>query len=404
MSNKAISYAGPGKVEVIDTEYPEFVLKDGPGVNPANIGRKVDHGVILKTVATNICGSDQHMVRGRTTAPEGLVLGHEITGEVVEVGRDVEFVRVGDLVSVPFNIACGRCRNCKEGKTGICLNVNPDRPGSAYGYVDMGGWVGGQAEYVLVPYADWNLLKFPDKDQAMEKILDLTMLSDIFPTGFHGAVSAGVGVGSTVYVAGAGPVGIAAATSAHLLGAACVIVGDLNEDRLAQARSFGCETVDVSKGDPKDQIEQILGVPEVDCGIDAVGFEARGHGKDAATEAPATVLNSLMDITRAGGSLGIPGLYVTGDPGAADEAAKEGSLSMRFGLGFAKSHVFVTGQCPVMKYHRGLMQAILHDKVSIAKNVNATPIPLEDAPQGYADFDSGVAKKFVLDPHGLITA
>ena len=404
MSNKAISYAGPGKVEVIDTEYPEFVLKDGPGVNPANVGRKVDHGVILKTVATNICGSDQHMVRGRTTAPEGLVLGHEITGEVVEVGRDVEFVKVGDLVSVPFNISCGRCRNCKEGKTGICLNVNPDRPGSAYGYVDMGGWVGGQAEYVLVPYADWNLLKFPDKDQAMEKILDLTMLSDIFPTGFHGAVSAGVGVGSTVYVAGAGPVGIAAATSAHLLGAACVIVGDLNEDRLAQARSFGCETVDVSKGDPKDQIEQILGVPEVDCGIDAVGFEARGHGKDAATEAPATVLNSLMDITRAGGSLGIPGLYVTGDPGAADEAAKEGSLSMRFGLGFAKSHVFVTGQCPVMKYNRGLMQAILHDKVSIAKNVNATPIRLEDAPQGYADFDSGVAKKFVLDPHGLISA
>ena len=404
MSNKAISYAGPGKVEVIDTEYPEFVLKDGPGVNPANIGRKVDHGVILKTVATNICGSDQHMVRGRTTAPEGLVLGHEITGEVVEVGRDVEFIKVGDLVSVPFNIACGRCRNCREGKTGICLNVNPDRPGSAYGYVDMGGWVGGQAEYVLVPYADWNLLKFPDKDQAMEKILDLTMLSDIFPTGFHGAVSAGVGVGSTVYVAGAGPVGIAAATSAHLLGAACVIVGDLNEDRLAQARGFGCETVDVSKGDPKDQIAQILGEPEVDCGIDAVGFEARGHGKDASHEAPATVLNSLMDITRAGGSLGIPGLYVTGDPGAADEAAKEGSLSMRFGLGFAKSHVFVTGQCPVMKYNRGLMQAILHDKVSIAKNVNATPIRLEDAPQGYADFDSGVAKKFVLDPHGLISA
>ncbi|WP_432790325.1 formaldehyde dehydrogenase, glutathione-independent [Brevibacterium sp. K11IcPPYGO002] len=404
MSNKAISYAGPGKVEVIDTEYPEFVLKDGPGVNPANIGRKVDHGVILKTVATNICGSDQHMVRGRTTAPEGLVLGHEITGEVVEVGRDVEFVRVGDLVSVPFNISCGRCRNCKEGKTGICLNVNPDRPGSAYGYVDMGGWVGGQAEYVLVPYADWNVLKFPDKDQAMEKILDLTMLSDIFPTGFHGAVSAGVGVGSTVYVAGAGPVGIAAATSALLLGAACVIVGDLNEDRLAQARGFGCETVDVSKGDPKDQIAQILGEPEVDCGIDAVGFEARGHGKDAGHEAPATVLNSLMDITRAGGSLGIPGLYVTGDPGAPDEAAKEGSLSMRFGLGFAKSHVFVTGQCPVMKYNRGLMQAILHDKVSIAKNVNATPIRLEDAPQGYADFDSGVAKKFVLDPHGLISA
>ena len=402
MSNRAVSYAGPGRVEVIDTPYPEFELKDGPGVNPANVGRKVHHGVILRTIATNICGSDQHMVRGRTTAPEGLVLGHEITGEVVEVGRDVEFVQVGDVVSVPLNIACGRCRNCKEGQTGICLNVNPDRPGSAYGYVDMGGWVGGQAEYVLVPYADWNVLKFPDRDQAMEKILDLTMLSDILPTGFHGAVGAGVTVGSTVYVAGAGPVGLAAATSAQLLGAAVVIVGDLNADRLAQAASFGCETVDVSKGDPADQIEQILGVPEVDCGIDAVGFEARGHGADAATEAPATVLNSLMEITRAGGSLGIPGLYVTGDPGAVDKAAQEGSLSMRFGLGFAKSHTFVTGQCPVMKYHRGLMQAVLHDKVSIAKNVNATPIALEDAPQGYAAFDEGAAQKFVLDPHGLI--
>lgn len=160
MGNLAVSYAGAGKVELIDTPYPDFELKDGPGVHPANIGRQVHHGVILKTIATNICGSDQHMVRGRTTAPEGLVLGHEITGEVVEIGRDVEFLKVGDVVSVPFNISCGRCRNCKVGQTGICLNVNPDRPGSAYGYVDMGGWVGGQAEYVLVPYADWNALKF----------------------------------------------------------------------------------------------------------------------------------------------------------------------------------------------------------------------------------------------------
>jgi glutathione-independent formaldehyde dehydrogenase len=343
------------------------------------------------------------MVRGRTTAPEGLVLGHEITGEVVEVGPGVEFIKVGDLCSVPFNISCGRCRNCKEGHTGVCLNVNPDRPGSAYGYVDMGGWVGGQAEYVLVPYADWNLLKFPDKDQALEKILDLTMLSDIFPTGYHGCVSAGVAPGSTVYIAGAGPVGLAAATSAQLLGAAVVIVGDLNADRLARAASFGCETVDVSKGDPKDQIEQILGVPEVDCAVDAVGFEAHGYGGEATIERPATVLNSMMDITRAAGRIGIPGLYVTGDPGAADEAAKHGSLSIRIGLGWAKSHVFTTGQCPVMRYNRQLMMAILHDRVSIAKNVNATPIPLDQAPRGYDEFDHGVASKYVLDPHGMIS-
>lgn len=400
--NKGVAYIGTGTVEVQDIDYPNFVLHDGPGVNKANVGREVHHGVILKNVATNICGSDQHMVRGRTTAPQGLVLGHEITGEVVETGRDVEFLHEGDLVSVPFNIACGRCRNCKEGKTGICLNVNPDRPGSAYGYVDMGGWVGGQADYVLVPYADWNVLKFPDKDQAMAKILDLAMLSDIFPTGFHGCVTAGVTVGSTVYVAGAGPVGLAAAASAQLLGAAVVIVADLNADRLAQARSFGCETVDVSQGDPKDQVAEILHTPEVDCGVDAVGFEARGHGREADTEKPATVLNSLMDITRAGGALGIPGLYVTGDPGAADEGAREGALSIRIGLGWAKSHSFTTGQCPVMRYHRKLMMAILHDKVQIAKAVNATPIPLSEAPRGYQEFDRGAARKYVLDPHGVL--
>ncbi|MBP1302709.1 formaldehyde dehydrogenase, glutathione-independent [Curtobacterium sp. 1310] len=403
-SNHAVAYKGPGKVEVIDTDYPTFELKDGPGVNPANVGRKVNHGAILRTVATNICGSDQHMVRGRTTAPTDLVLGHEITGEVVEVGPDVEFIKVGDIVSVPFNIACGRCRNCKERKTGICLNVNPDRPGSAYGYVDMGGWVGGQAEYVLVPYADWNLLKFPDRDQALEKVLDLAMLSDIFPTGFHGAVTAGVEVGSTVYVAGAGPVGLAAATGAFLLGASVVIVGDMNADRLAQARSFGCETVDLTKGDPADQIDQILGEPLVDCGIDAVGFEAKGHGSGAGHEAPATVLNSLMDVTAAGGALGIPGLYVTGDPGGVDEAAKKGALSLSLGTGWAKSLSFTTGQCPVMRYNRQLMMAILHDRTSIAKNVNAKPIGLDEAPRGYEEFDKGAATKYVLNPNGLIPA
>src|SRR5690349_3620445 len=288
-SNRAVTYQGPMKVAVQDIAYPTFELQDGPGVNPLNVGRKVPHGAILKVVTTNICGSDQHMVRGRTTAPEGLVLGHEITGEVIETGPGVEFIQVGDICSVPFNIACGRCKNCKEGKTGICLNVNPDRPGSAYGYVAMGG--------------------------------------------------------------------------------------------------------------PKDQIEQILGVPEVDCAVDAVGFEARGHGKDASHEAPATVLNSIMDLTAAGGALGIPGLYVTGDPGAVDDAAKVGSLSIRLGLGWAKSLSFTTGQCPVMKYHRGLMNAILHDKVKIGDAVNATVIGLDQAPKGYAEFDSGVARKYVIDPH-----
>jgi glutathione-independent formaldehyde dehydrogenase len=394
-SNRGVVYVGAGQVEVQGIPFPKLE-------NPS--GRKIEHGVILKVVSTNICGSDQHMVRGRTTAQEGLVLGHEITGQVIEKGRDVETLKLGDLVSVPFNVACGRCRSCKEQHTGVCLNVNPSRAGGAYGYVDMGGWIGGQAEYVMVPYADFNLLRFPDHDQALTKIRDLTCLSDILPTGYHGAVMAGVGPGSTVYIAGAGPVGLAAAGSARLLGAAVVIVGDVNPIRLEHARRVGFETVDLSlDATLAEQIEAILGETEVDSAVDCVGFEARGHGHEGSQhEAPATVLNSLMNVTRVAGRIGIPGLYVTDDPGATDSAARQGSLSIRFGLGWAKSHGFFTGQTPVMKYNRQLMQAILWDRIKIAEIVNVEVITLDEASMGYQQFDAGVPKKFVIDPHQML--
>jgi glutathione-independent formaldehyde dehydrogenase len=390
-SNRGVVYLGPGKVEVRSIDFPKLV-------DPR--GNRAEHGVILKVVTTNICGSDQHMVRGRTTAPPGMVLGHEITGEVIEIGRDVQFIKVGDLVSVPFNVACGRCRTCKERDTGVCLTVNPGRAGGAYGYVDMGGWVGGQAEYVMVPYADFNLLKLPDKARAMEKILDVTCLTDILPTGYHGCVSAHVTTGSTVLISGAGPVGLAAAAAALLLGAAVVLITDYNKDRLAQARSFGCVPIDLGLGGTiQERIEQVLGVPEVDCAVDCVGFEAKAHGGE---EQPAVVLNQLMEVTRAAGAIGIPGLYVTEDPGAKEDTARVGVLRMRFGLGWAKSHSFFTGQTPVMKYNRGLMMAVLHERIQIAKAVNTTVISLDEAPRGYADFDKGVARKFVIDPHGTL--
>ncbi|MDW5377628.1 formaldehyde dehydrogenase, glutathione-independent [Halomonas sp. HP20-15] len=392
-NNRGVVYVGSGTVEVQDIAYPKMQTPNG---------KAIEHGVILKVVSTNICGSDQHMVRGRTTAPAGMVLGHEITGEVIEKGKDVEFLDIGDLVSVPFNVACGRCRTCKEGHTGVCLHVNDERAGGAYGYVDMGGWVGGQAHYVMVPYADFNLLKFPDRDQAMDKIRDLTMLSDILPTGFHGALNAKVGAGSTVYVAGAGPVGLAAAASARLLGAAVVMIGDFNQQRLEHARKMGFEPIDLSRHDRLgEMIAAVVGEPQVDSAIDAVGFEAVGHG---GKEQPAVVLNQMMEVTREAGSIGIPGLYVTEDPGAAEQAAQSGNLSLRFGLGWAKAHSFHTGQTPVVQYNRQLMQAILHGRLNIAEIVNAQVISLEDAPQGYQQFDSGVASKFVLDPHGLLGA
>ncbi|HEX3572956.1 MAG TPA: formaldehyde dehydrogenase, glutathione-independent [Rhodopila sp.] len=392
--NRGVVYLGTKHVEVQDIADPKFETPDG---------RKIQHGVILKVVATNICGSDQHMVRGRTSAPTGMVLGHEITGEVLELGRDVEFIKKGDLVSVPFNVACGRCRTCKEGSTHVCLQVNkPGMAGGAYGYVDMGGWVGGQARYVMIPYADFNLLKFPDKQQAMAKIRDLTMLTDIFPTGFHGAVSAKVGAGSIVYVAGAGPVGMAAAASARLLGAAVVMVGDFNKNRLGHAKKMGFEAIDLGAHDRLgEMIAQVVGVPEVDAAIDAVGFEAKGHGGQ---DRPAIVLNQMMEITRPAGAIGIPGLYVTSDPGASSEEERKGSLSLRLGEGWSKAHSFHTGQTPTLRYNRALMQAIWHGRVNIAEIVNATVIPLEDAPKGYEAFDEGAASKFVLDPHGLLAA
>ncbi|MCW2264627.1 glutathione-independent formaldehyde dehydrogenase [Gluconobacter cerinus] len=389
--NRGVVYLGPNHVEVQRIDDPRMETPDG---------RKIDHGVILKVVSTNICGSDQHMVRGRTTAPSGLVLGHEITGEVIETGSDVEMVRKGDLVSVPFNVACGRCRCCREQHTGVCLTVNSSRAGGAYGYVDMGGWVGGQARYVMVPYADFNLLRFPDKAQALERIRDLTMLTDILPTGFHGAINAKVGVGSTVYIAGAGPVGMAAAASARILGAAVVMIGDFNPERLAHAKAVGFEPINLQNHDRLgDLIEQVIGTPEVDSFIDAVGFEAKGYdGK----EQPAVILNQAMEVTRPAGAIGIPGLYVTEDPGAHEAAAQKGNLTLRLGQGWAKSQSFHTGQTPVLRYNRQLMQAILHGRLPIADIVNATVISLEDAPRGYHDFDNGAPRKFVLDPHGLL--
>jgi glutathione-independent formaldehyde dehydrogenase len=257
----------------------------------------------------------------------------------------------------------------------------------------------------MAPYADFNLLKFPDKAQALRKMRDLACITDILPTGFHGAVNAKVGVGSSVYIAGAGPVGLAAAASARILGAAVVLIGDLNKERLGHAKKVGFEPIDLTKHDRLGElVADVLGKPEVDCAIDCVGFEARSAGPAGhVVEAPATVLNGLMEITRAPGSIGIPGLYVTEDPGSKDEAARHGQLRLRFGLGWAKSHSFHTGQTPVLRYNRQLMEAILWDRLPIADIVNVKVISLDEAPEGYRSFDAGAPHKFVIDPHGLLS-
>jgi glutathione-independent formaldehyde dehydrogenase len=392
--NRAVVYTGPRTVKVEKLDYPKLV-------DPR--GKKCEHGVILKLVTTNICGSDLHIYHGRFVAPEGMVLGHENTGEVVETGRDVEFIEVGDLVSVPFNVACGRCRNCKERHTDICMTTNPKVPCGAYGF-NLGDWPGGQAEYMMVPYADFQLLKFPDKAQAMEHIGDLTLLSDILPTGFHGCTEAGVRAGSTVYIAGAGPVGRCAACSARLMGASTIILGDRNKERLSLVKKAGFETVDLTKDVPiADQIEAILGEREVDCGVDCVGFESHGYGRSVGEEDPQAVWNALVEVVRSGGGIGIPGVYTDNDPGGPGDDAKKGRMHIDFGKAWVKSQHAMWGQCPVMKYNRELMQAILAGRMDyLRKALNVEYVSLDAAPEAYRAFDEGVAKKFVIDPHGSV--
>jgi glutathione-independent formaldehyde dehydrogenase len=283
------------------------------------------------------------------------------------------------------------------------MNVNPDVACGAYGF-NLGGWQGGQADYMMVPYADFALLKFPDKEQATARIKDLTLLSDILPTGYHGCAVAGVTTGSSVYIAGAGPVGRCAAASARLLGASCIIVGDINKQRLELVKKSSYEVVDLSKNTPlPDQIESIFGEREVDCGVDCVGFEAHGHGSASGEEDPTAVINGLFEVVRAGGGMGIPGIYTAGDPEAKTKEIKQGRYNLDFGKAWIKSPSLTAGQCPVVKYSRNLMMAILWDRMPYLSEVmNIEVVPLEKAPEAYGAFDDGSPKKFVLDPHGSV--
>ena len=393
--NRSVVLRGVKNMQVEDLDFPKLQMPNG---------KKAPHGVVLKIVASNICGSDLHIYRGSFPAPEGMVMGHEMTGEVVEIGSDVEFLKEGDLVSVPFNVACGRCRNCRNGRTEVCQTCNPDADSAAYGF-NLGGWDGGQAEYLFVPYADFQLLKFPDRDQAMEKIRDLALLSDILPTAFHGLMEAGAKPGSTVYLAGAGPVGRCGAAAARLLGASCIIVGDHDKDRLALMKRNGCETIDLNEDVPlQDQIEKILGEPMVDCAVDYVGTEAHGIGKDADKEDPAYAINQVIDVTRAGGATGIIGIYGP-DPLAESKDEQNGIYPIEFGNAWIKSPKITAGQAPIMHYNYELMQAILWDRMPYLSDMLQTKvISLDEAPQAYADFDNSSQEKYIIDPHGMIAS
>jgi glutathione-independent formaldehyde dehydrogenase len=357
---------------------------------------RIEHpnDVIVRVDTTAICGSDLHMYEGRTAARPGLVFGHENLGTVEETGPGVVTLSPGDRVVMPFNVACGFCKNCVDGYTGFCLTVNPGFAGGAYGYVAMGPYPGGQAEHLRVPFADFNCLKLPP---GTEHDADFVLLADIFPTGYHGCELAEVSPGETVAVYGAGPVGLMAAYSALLRGAARVFVVDDVPERLRKAGEIGASPVNFRDGDPAEQIRDQLGGEGADKGVDAVGYQA--HARDDNREEPALVLNALVDTVRATGRLGVPGLYVPSDPGGVSQDASRGMLLLSVGRLFEKGLRMGTGQCNVKRYNRQLRDLIIAGRAR-PSFVVSHELPLDQAPAAYQKFDQRVEgyTKVLLKP------
>lgn len=358
---------------------------------------RIEHpnDVIVRVTSSCICGSDLHMYEGRTAAEPGIVFGHENLGVIEEVGSGVTRLEQGDRVVMPFNVACGFCRNCLAGYTGFCLTVNPSGfAGGAYGYVAMGPYPGGQAEYLRVPYADFNCLPLP-AGTAHES--DYALLADIFPTGYHGCELAGVSPGETVAVYGAGPVGLMAAYSALLRGASRVFVVDRVPERLGKAREIGAVPVDFSSADPVQQIKDQTNGEGTDKGVDAVGYQAIAQSGDR--EEPATVLNQLVQTVRPTGALGVPGLYVPSDPGGVDEHAKRGILLVAIGKLFEKGLRVGTGQANVKRYNRQLRDMITTGRAE-PSFVVSHELPLDEAPDAYVKFDKRIEgyTKVILKP------
>lgn len=350
---------------------------------------KIQHpnDAIVRITSSCICGSDLHMYEGRTAAESGIVFGHENMGVIEEVGSAVKRRKVGDRVVMPFNVACGFCKNCLGGFTGFCVTVNPGFAGGAYGYVAMGPWVGGQAEYMQVPFVDFNALHLPD---GTENESNFALLADIFPTGYHGAELAGVKPGESVAVFGAGPVGLMAAYGSIIRGAAEVYSVDHVKERLEKAESIGAIPINYDEGDPVAQIKVRRQGKGTDKGIDAVGYQATSAGSSAAggeqDEVPNIVLNQLIEVVEPTGSLGIPGLYVPSDPGGVNEGAKKGALSLNFGKLFEKGLRLGTGQCNVKQYNAHLRDLIIAGRAN-PSFVVSHDVPLDDAAEAYRKFD-----------------
>lgn len=365
---KGLVYNGPREVAVED-------------VPDAKIERPTD--VLVRVTATNICGSDLHMYEGRTDLEAGRVLGHENLGVVAEVGSGVERIKVGDRVCLPFNIGCGFCRNCEDGLTAFCLTVHPDpnMAGAAFGFAGMGPFNGGQAEYLRVPFGDFNCLRLPE--DAEEKEDDYVMVSDIFPTGWHATRLAGLRPGESCVVYGAGPVGLMAAYSAMIQGAKKVMIVDRHPDRLRLAEQVGVIPVDDSKGDPVQQILDQTNGKGADRGCECVGYQA--HDPQG-TEHSNMTMNNLVSSVRFTGGIGVVGIFLPADPGSQDEMQRDGQIAFDMGNFWFKGQKVGTGQANVKHYNRYLRD-LIHEGRATPSWIVSHDLPLQRAPEAYDRFD-----------------
>jgi glutathione-independent formaldehyde dehydrogenase len=376
---KAVVFKAPFKLTVENVDDPKI---EQPG------------DAVIRITTANICGSDLHPYEGRSPLDAGMVLGHENMGIVEQTGPGVNRVQVGDRVSVPFNLACGTCRNCVAGWTSACLRANPSgQPGAGYGYPQMGPYRGGQAEYLRVPWADFNLLELPPGDEHEQ---DFTMLSDIFPTGYHGTELAGVEPGRTVAIFGAGPVGLMAALSASIRGASQTFVVDFQPDRLAIAEKMGATGINLAETDATEAIMDATGGFGVDCGVEAVGYQAHDP---SGQEHPGLVLDGLVQVVRATGKIGVVGVYEPSDEGAATEDAQHGRYDFDYGTAFTKGITIGSGQCPVMRYNRRLRDLIIRGRARPSQIVSHE-LSLDEAVHAYDQFDKRAEgwTKVILHP------
>jgi len=379
---KALAYQGPKQVEIVDKPEPRIE-------HPAD--------AVVRVTRAAICGSDLHLYHGLVPDTRvGHTFGHEFTGVVEEVGRGVTTLRRGQRVVVPFNISCGSCVFCARGLTANCERTNPNSTlvGGVYGYSHLtGGYDGGQAQYVRVPFADAGPFPIPE-DMDDESVL---FLSDILPTGYQAAEMGEIEDGEVVAVFGAGPVGLFAAKSAWLLGAGRVLVVDSVDYRLEFARRFaGVETIDYTQ--VEDIVEHLQAMTDgrgPDVAIDAVGLEASGSLMHRAMGAvmlqagAANVLQWAIGAVRKGGTVSIIGVY--GPPWNL----------VPIGTAMNKGLTLRMGQCSVRRYMPALLEHIRDGRID-AKAVISHRLPLEDAPKGYHMFANKQDDciKCVLLPNG----